>query len=241
MNKGLAAFYAGQAMRSDVEGSHFLAVQLAHIEQAVAGGDIDHVLDIGAGGGASTVSAQSVLPSACFTGLDISTAANDWYRKRTGAAALLASLDNDLPVADANVDAVICDDVIEHLVDPDHAAREMRRVLRPGGHLFLTTPNLAAWFNRVLLLFGAQPLFSEVSLEKVFGRMGTDIVGHLRLYTKRALRQFLEYHGFEIVRLDGAGFDATPRFLQPLDRTIARAPGPAAILVCWARRPQGHG
>lgn len=47
----------------------------------------------------------------------------------------------------------------------------------------LSTPNLAAWYNRALLLAGVQPVFSEVSLRAIHGRPGTEVVGHLRLYT----------------------------------------------------------
>ena len=43
----------------------------------------------------------------------------------------------------------------------------------PGGHLMLSTPNLAAWYNRGLLLAGVQPVFSEVSLRGIHGRPGT--------------------------------------------------------------------
>jgi len=43
------------------------------------------------------------------------------------------------PFADESVDAVVCTEVFEHLVDPPAAAREIIRVLKPGGRLVLTT------------------------------------------------------------------------------------------------------
>jgi 2-polyprenyl-3-methyl-5-hydroxy-6-metoxy-1,4-benzoquinol methylase len=198
---------------------------------------LQRIIDVGSGAGASIANAQTVLPDASFVGLDVSSLALEHSRSRTGAGVAKASLSSSLPVHPGSVDGLLCDDVIEHLVDPDLLAREAWRVLRPGGHLFLTTPNLAAWFNRGMLLLGRQPLFSEVSLERVFGRPGTDIVGHLRLFTARALRQFLEHHGFEVVALDGAAFEAVPAWLRPIDRGMTRAVTTAAILVCWARKP----
>jgi len=234
----LAEFYAKHAMRSDVESCHLLTVQLHQLEAAHRRSPLSNVVDLGAGGGASTANAMRALPDTTFLGVDISSYALREFRRRTGANALRASLDVDLPFGSRSVDAVICDDVIEHLVDPDRLVHEVRRILRPGGHLFLTTPNLAAWFNRGMLALGRQPVFSEVSLERVFGRPGSQVVGHLRLYTKPALVQFLEHHGFQIEQLDGAGFDALPSWLRSVDRAIARAPGSAAILVCWARRPR---
>jgi SAM-dependent methyltransferase len=44
-----------------------------------------------------------------------------------------------LPFGDETVDAIVCTEVFEHLVDPPAAARELIRVLKPGGRLVLTT------------------------------------------------------------------------------------------------------
>lgn len=47
-----------------------------------------------------------------------------------------------LPFPDATFDAVICSETLEHIPDDDRAAQELARVIRPGGWLFLTVPNL---------------------------------------------------------------------------------------------------
>lgn len=44
-----------------------------------------------------------------------------------------------LPFGDATVDAIVCTEVFEHLIDPPAAAREIIRILKPGGRLVLTT------------------------------------------------------------------------------------------------------
>jgi hypothetical protein len=95
---------------------------------------------------------------------------------------------------------------------------------------------LASWFNRLLLLVGIQPVFSEVSLRGIYGRPGKDVVGHLRLYTRRALVSFLEASGFADVRVEGARFEAMPRVSTPIDWLFARVPAAAAILLAEARR-----
>jgi SAM-dependent methyltransferase len=131
---------------------------------------------------------------------------------------------------------VIMSDVIEHLVDPDSALDEALRVLKPAGTLLLSTPNLAAWYNRGLLALGVQPVFTEVSIRGVFGRPGSQVVGHLRLFTGRALVGLLAARGFGAIRLSGACYHDVPVPLRPLDRAFSAWPAAASILLARARK-----
>ncbi len=49
-------------------------------------------------------------------------------------------LADDLPIENASFDAVLCTQVLEHVPEPAAVLRELYRVLRPGGWLWLTTP-----------------------------------------------------------------------------------------------------
>jgi SAM-dependent methyltransferase len=83
-----------------------------------------------------------------------------------------------LPFADASFDLVTCLDVVEHLDDDIAAFEEMRRVLRPGGHLLVTVPaNPFLWGDQ-----------DEVNL-------------HKRRYVGGELRDRLIDSGFNVVRL----------------------------------------
>ncbi len=229
-------FYADTAMGADFVQNPVIDVQglqLRLLEGEQRAGPL-RVLDLGCGAGTPTRGLMQDPARFCVVGADISAQALDAYRRATGRPTVRLDAEH-LPFAAHSLDVVVSDDVVEHLVDTDSYAREIGRVLVPGGWLFLSTPNLAAWFNRLSLLAGIQPAFTEVSFEGVFGRPGADIVGHLRVFTARAIREFLVHHGFEIVDVRGARFDALPRQLRALDALMARMPSLAGNSVIVAR------
>ncbi|MEU1314560.1 class I SAM-dependent methyltransferase [Streptomyces tibetensis] len=194
------------------------------------------ILDIGCGDGTAAATAAPLLPGHRVIGVDWSQDALRRARTRIPHAVRGELTGGGLPFASGSADAVLFSEVVEHLVDPDAALDEIRRILRPGGHLMLSTPNLAAWYNRGLLLAGVQPVFSEVSLRGIHGRPGKEVVGHLRLYTARALKEFVTASGFTVERLEGAPFHGVPRPLRPLDRLACARPQLASILLLHARR-----
>ncbi|MCF2528242.1 class I SAM-dependent methyltransferase [Yinghuangia soli] len=197
------------------------------------------LLDLGCGDGHATARMARLLsgPQHRVIGVDWSETALARARAR-GVQTVRAALDaGPLPFDDGAADIVVMSEIVEHLVDPDAAVAEAYRVLRPGGHLFLSTPNLAAWFNRMLLLAGVQPAFSEVALSGIYGRPGADVAGHLRLFTRRALVEFLTARGFRRIRITGAAFEAVPAPGRPLDRLLTRVPSASAILLAHARTP----
>ncbi len=232
--KSLQAFYERVTQTS--QSAERIRVQLAQLEA------IDRpperpllVLDVGCGDGYLAALAAGA-PGVRLIAVDLAHEALVLTRRRGLVVGRASVDDGGLPFKSEVFDVVMMSEIIEHLVDPDLALSEARRVLIPGGTLLLSTPNLAAWFNRVLLVAGVQPIFSEVSQLGVFGRPGKEVVGHLRLFTSRALLQVLDLHGFHQVTLAGAGFHEVPRGARWLDRGLARRPSLAAILVAAARR-----
>ncbi|MGD0943256.1 MAG: class I SAM-dependent methyltransferase [Acidimicrobiales bacterium] len=199
-------------------------------------------IDVGCGDGTATAVAIArceLTPGAevRVIGLDWSCAALDLASRR-GVRVARAAIDSaGLPLASGSVDVVIMGELIEHLVDTDAALEEAARVLVPGGRLLLSTPNLAAWYNRVLLALGVQPVFTEVSLRGIYGRPGREVAGHLHIFTRRALEQLLASAGFVEIDVTGAPYHDVPRPLRPLDRLFCRAPGLSSILLASARRP----
>jgi SAM-dependent methyltransferase len=199
-------------------------------------------VDVGCGDGSATAVAMArckLTPGAdvSIIGLDWSCAALDLARRRGVSVARASIAGAGLPLASGSVDVVIMSELIEHVVDTDAALEEAARILTPGGRLLLSTPNLAAWYNRILLAIGVQPLFSEVSLRGIYGRPGRVVAGHLRLFTRRALEQLLGSLGFVEIEVQGAPYHDVPRPLRPVDRAFCHLPGLASILLVSARRP----
>lgn len=58
-------------------------------------------------------------------------------------------------LADNSLDIIVCTDVIEHLIFPDQekAVAEFARILKPGGRVFISVPNLAHFASRLSFFF----------------------------------------------------------------------------------------
>lgn len=192
------------------------------------------ILDVGCGDGAATALMAGLDPRNHVVGVDWSARAVRMAREN-GFDIVRGGVDG-LPFASGSADVVIMSELIEHLVDTDAALGEVRRVLRPGGVLLLSTPNLAAWYNRVLLGVGVQPVFSEVSLRGIHGRPGSEVVGHLRLFTRRALVGLLEVNGYGRVEVRGARYHDVPVGLRLVDRVMCGWASGASILLVRAVR-----
>ncbi len=233
---GLHAFYEdpGTTVSSGPDRAQRQARMLAAVLAERSGPQ--RIVDVGCGEGTATHLVKRLDPQNTVIGVDWSAMALVQARAR-GLLVIQGGIDaSGLPLADAGADVVIMSELIEHLVDTDAAVEEARRILRPGGILLLSTPNLAAWFNRGLLGLGIQPVFSEVSLRGIYGRPGHQVVGHLRLFTRRALVEFLTARGFSCEQVLGAPYHDVPRLLRPLDRSLCRWPSVASILLVQARR-----
>jgi 2-polyprenyl-3-methyl-5-hydroxy-6-metoxy-1,4-benzoquinol methylase len=194
------------------------------------------LLDIGSGAGVGAELIAKTVGVTHVTCIDISIPALHEVRRR-GFSPLVASAEGKkLPFPDHTFNIVVLDEVIEHLVDTDSIMAEIHRVLTKDGQLLISTPNLAAWFNRLALLIGVQPAFSEVSFRKVYGRPGSGLVGHLRLFTRKALVEFVNDNGFKVRHAVGVPFPELPKFIKPIDTLLSKIPSIAGGSVIIADR-----
>jgi len=119
------------------------------------------------------------------------------------------------PYPDGAFDLVIWCEVIEHLTEnPVHALGEIHRVLRPGGQLVVSTPNVTRCGNITGLLRGRN-IYDPYHL-------GTPLGGsrHSREYTLRELRDLVAGCGFSVERAEARDLTPPAGVAQRLFRTF---------------------
>jgi glycosyltransferase involved in cell wall biosynthesis len=114
------------------------------------------------------------------------------------------------PYPDEHFSTVLCCELIEHLFeDPMHLMAEVNRILKPGGHLVLTTPNVAALRGISAILLGYHPGFFHAYI-KPAAESGDVDARHNREYTAREIHRLLETSGFAVARLETGEFRDLP-------------------------------
>lgn len=104
---------------------------------------------------------------------------------------------------------VLCCELIEHLFeDPMHLMSEVNRILKPGGHLVLTTPNIASLRGIAAILQGYHPGFFHAYIRPAAG--GFVDARHNREYTPREVQKLLESGGFDVTLIETGEFRSEP-------------------------------
>lgn len=125
-------------------------------------------------------------------GVDISPGVVRFAPKK-GIKAAVCNLEESLPFADAEFDLITACEVIEHIYDTDFFIEELKRILKNGGILIITTPNLVSLRNRMTMLFGRYPRFVP--------EYSTKGAGHIRAYTMSVLINQLKNHHFKVLKI----------------------------------------
>ncbi|MBI5060474.1 class I SAM-dependent methyltransferase [candidate division KSB1 bacterium] len=131
------------------EGEHasdelMISHHMARYEWAIGSSQVRgrDVLDLGCGEGYGT----SLLREAGFqtTGMDIDSEIVERARQKYSGEFVQGDI-RKLPLPDARFDSVVCFEVIEHIELDPRAFTEMFRVIKPGGRLIISTPNIKTY------------------------------------------------------------------------------------------------
>lgn len=128
------------------------------------------LLDVGCGTGATL---RTLGSFGLAVGLDYSRLALDYCRRR-GQRALVQADAERLPFADGSFDAVTLLDLLEH-VDDELAMREVARVLRPGGWVFITVPAVPAVWSEHDEALQHRRRYLRPRLARIIRQAGLDV------------------------------------------------------------------
>jgi SAM-dependent methyltransferase len=197
------------------------------------------LLDIGCGFGGVAAFSAAALGIRDVHGVDRDARAVKGAKGK-GVQARCAVLGSEpLPYEDGRFDLVTSFGMLDYLPDFDPAIEEIVRLIKPGGYVLISLPNLASWHNRLALLLGYQPRDVEISQRYLVGvhphysRRGERPVGHIHVPTTRAFRELMEAHGLETVKIL-PGLPANHRrspLIVWIDRSFTAFPGFARRFV----------
>ncbi len=152
---------------------------LAHLPRFVPRG---RLLDVGCAWGGYLLRMQSLGWEVC--GIELNSAAADYARDTLGLDVRAGSF-ADLAYPDASFDVIHLSMVLEHLHDPVAALSTIRRMLRPGGQLILSVPDLSGFEAR---------LFREKAYT-------LQVPQHLHHFTPATIRRLLQQTGYRVERV----------------------------------------
>jgi len=151
------------------------------------------VLDAGCGEG--RFAAELARAGMSVVGVDVAEEPLRRARARhPGLDLRIVPAEDTWPLPDASFDAVWAGETIEHVADTSGWLSEVRRLLRSGGRLLLSTPAHGRLALSWLALSG-----------RAFDAHFDPRADHLRFYTRRTLKRALEDSGFEDIEIREAG------------------------------------
>jgi 2-polyprenyl-3-methyl-5-hydroxy-6-metoxy-1,4-benzoquinol methylase len=182
-----------------------LAIDLQLVASTLESGG--HVIEIGSAPFVLTRAMQRA--GMAVTSIDLDPSRHADVIERWGLDVMAADIESPpWPVDAASADLMLFNEVLEHLrMNPVAALQEARRVLRPGGVLMLSTPNLLSLsgLSRLLLRGRAMAVGGSVAAE--YAKLETlGHMGHVREYTFVEVRELLAHAGFvpEVAMFRGA-------------------------------------
>jgi 2-polyprenyl-3-methyl-5-hydroxy-6-metoxy-1,4-benzoquinol methylase len=179
-----------QGVPEGLDPSDFALRRRFLLERAHAGA---HVLDVGCGEG--RFAAELVGAGAQVVAIDVAEEPLRRARVRTPELDLRLVPDaGPWSLPDASFDVVWAGEVIEHVADTSAWLSEVRRVLRSGGSLVLSTPA-----HEPLTLL--RMALSRRAFAECFEPRGD----HLRFYSRDTLTQLIRDFGFEQISVRGVG------------------------------------
>lgn len=158
--------------------------------------DVDRVLEVGCGQGATLAWLKQLYPNAWTAGVEISSSAARTAKARLDMVYAGNIEELSIPIERNSLDLILCLDVLEHLVDPWDVVRRMHDLLKPGGVLIASIPNVRNKKVVVPLIFKGTWKYQDAG---ILDRT------HLRFFVRETAIELIASAGLKIDRIDVTG------------------------------------
>lgn len=151
-------------------------------------------LEIGCGSGAFGSLIRRTIPNATIIGIEAHSASAAVARTRLDQVIEMPVELALSQIKESSIDCVICNDVLEHLVDPWEVLMQLRAKLVPNGTCVASIPNIRYF-----------PVFKDYLINGNFEYQDSGVLDrtHLRFFTKRSIKKLFEDSGYRVHKIDG--------------------------------------
>ena len=150
---------------------------------------VSRTLEVGCGAGNTLAWLKGIRQCTWMAGVELDREAAEQARRRLDMVYEGNIERMDLPIEPDSLDLILCLDVLEHLIDPWTVVQRLRKLLKPGGAIIASIPNIG---NRKvifpLLFMGKWNYTDEGFLDKT----------HLRFFVRATAIQLIESSGLKV-------------------------------------------
>lgn len=183
-NQVPADYYQKETKRSPLK-HYWHAQKIQNFKELVGKKQFKRILDVGCASGFMTNEISKIFPKTKIVGVDAYSKAVNYGKKIYPHIEFLVSDAHKLPFSRNSFDLVICYEVIEHLLDPESALQEIKKVLQKNGTAIVAMDS-GNWLFRIVWWI------SEKTISRVWQR------AHLHPYHHSELEKLIKKSGFKI-------------------------------------------
>lgn len=158
--------------------------------------NVERVLDVGCGTGSTALWLKEMKSCVWAAGVELVPSAAAQARTKLDIVYEGNVEQLELPIEKSSLDLILCLDILEHLVDPWTVTRRLQELLKPGGALIASLPNIGS--KRVLI-----PLVLKG--EWTYAEWGILDKTHLRFFGRKNALELLESAGLAVDKVDVTG------------------------------------
>lgn len=157
----------------------------------------NRILEIGAGSGDTLLEAKQNGLAGYVAGVDLTEVKDSNQTHPAIDRFIIGNIESlELDFEDNFFDVILCGDVLEHLIDPWKCLGRLRHLLRDGGVIIASIPNVRYWKISMGLLFGGRWPYADAG---ILDRT------HLRFFVKQTVHDLFTETGFTVNTVESQG------------------------------------